>query len=177
MRLPASSYKGSFDWMLRRFKGGDVARRFVEQQLLPNETKLGGFLSTLGPHVRSLASALQQNGVQRYPKRGSPDLYRSMPHLGPGAAVHLSSVTDPLRMWLRASRASVNEGGVQGAVPGEVLLAAIHRNASPAVISRNIKPWCRSSEGHGANVGVRLLKCAAFFGIYENMGVNSGQSA
>ena len=40
---PASSYKGSFDWMLRRFKGGDVARRFVEQhqQLLPNETKLG----------------------------------------------------------------------------------------------------------------------------------------
>ena len=38
-------------------------------------------------------------------------------------------------------------------MPGEVLLAAIHRNASPAVISRNIKPWCRSSEGHGANVG------------------------
>ena len=142
---PASSYRNSLDWMMVRSKGADVAQRFVQQRLVPNGTMIGMFLSTLGPTIYSLSTALKMNGTPRMPtSRGGSDLYHGMPHLGPGAAIHLSAVAEPLRAWLRRGSAIVDLGqqGWTTAVPWDVLVATLHRNATPEFLRQSMKPQC-----------------------------------
>lgn len=54
----------------------------------------------------------------------------STPDLGPGAAIHISSLAEPVGSWLKAGGARENNPVQQGnSVPSVVLAAAKARNA------------------------------------------------
>ncbi len=68
------------------------------------------------------------------------------PDLGPGAAVHISDISEPVGAWLKSGGARENSPIQQGtAFPAEVLQAARERRVTGSMLGVYTRPRCSSS--------------------------------
>ena len=68
------------------------------------------------------------------------------PDLGPGAAVHISDISEPVGAWLKSGGARENSPIQQGtAFPAEVLQAARERRVTGSMLGVYTRPRCSNS--------------------------------
>ena len=120
--VPCTGYKLNAEWAQHTIDRQELGILWASEGLLPSG-ELGGYLMAPGPVVQSLSRALETGALDRW------YLTAAAPQLGPGAAVHLSSPSEPVGTWLKATGA-VESRDRFAAVDPRVLEAARNRSAS-----------------------------------------------
>ena len=84
------------EWAQHTIDRQELGILWASEGLLPSP-ELGGYLMAPGPVVQSLSRALETGALDRW------YLTAAAPQLGPGAAVHLSTPSEPVGTWLKST--------------------------------------------------------------------------
>ncbi|KAG1653747.1 hypothetical protein FOA52_009155 [Chlamydomonas sp. UWO 241] len=136
---PCFIFKSSYSWLMKH--PGDMPC-LAQAMHLPGTTvrttiELAAFYWRPGPWLWPLSQFLKHNSTFRSHEPGNPSACHD--HLGIGAAVHLSSVSEPAK-WLYKQFGAI-EGSAR--VPSELLAALSLRSVTPRLLfDVAVRPWC-----------------------------------
>ncbi|KAG1653709.1 hypothetical protein FOA52_007937 [Chlamydomonas sp. UWO 241] len=139
---PCFMFKSSYSWLMKH--PGDMPC-LAQATHLPGTTvrtttELAAFYWRPGPWLWPLSQFLEHNSTLRSPPPRSPQGSSAcQDHLGIGAAVHLSSVSEPAK-WLYKQFGAI-EGSAR--VPSELLAALRLRSVTTRLLfDVAVRPWC-----------------------------------
>ena len=142
---PSTSYWMSFEWLRRTCPAprawgiecvSQLERSWAKRGILSHDA-LSHHLHVHGPTVLDLARVLREGYLPRYNQPHMPDL-------GPGAAIHLSNVAEPVHTWLK-SRHVLEGDSMRPSVPASVVQAVRARNVTPAILRGTLPPLCHTN--------------------------------
>eukprot|EP01036_Dinobryon_divergens_P039596 gene39596-52221_t len=128
---PAFQFKRNFHWMEPTSDLGCLS-----QPSFPLQQQMSLFTSHLwrpGPYLYPLSLMIDKGHTNRLHKFDSN--FFCTHHMGIGAAVHMSSFTDPVDLWMK--RCGVIEQECQHTFNSEFIAAARNSRVTPDIIFRN----------------------------------------
>jgi len=157
--MPCFSFKSNLYWLQRTFDMGCI--RPADKADAAVASELNGFLWRLGPYVWPLDSMLRavSNLRRNYTALACTH------HMGYGAAVHLSSFTDPAEHFMKACGTIENYHSCSRSVHNDLVAAGRTKNVTAELIYRTIvKPWChkRHTAVHVSTLSARARQLVQY---------------
>ena len=117
-----------------------MANSWLRGKVGRRNNELNAYLWHPGPFLWPLKDMLESNGVLR--RNRTNNVYNEY-HMGYGAAFHLSAVSEPAEVWMKACGTVENVDVCWRSISDEIVRAGTTGSITPQMIyDATIKPWC-----------------------------------
>jgi hypothetical protein len=135
---PCTSYKHNVEWLQHTTDRTNLGPDFTSAGTLTSTT-LASYLWAPGPTLYNVEDIRQIGALIRY------NLGEGTPHLGAGAAVHMSDPAEPVSTWLKHAAGIHAGAGAFAVTSAEVMQAMRSRSVTAELLGRQTSPWCDST--------------------------------